>query len=922
MGWDEGSDTGSVTIDWSGGHWARRDGSLPTMSAPTPDTATGTGTAPASVSGSDSPTDPTPDYRLPTSVRPSAYRLVLTPDLSASTFSGDVEIDVTVVEPTTTITLNAAELEITFAELNDADPDGGYALAPSSIDLDPDEERATLTFPEPLVSGPATLHLGFTGTLNDKLHGFYRSTFTDDAGTEHVIATTQMESTDARRAFPCWDEPELKATFEVTLIVDEALAAFSNGPAVEETPEPGGRRRVRFAPTMVMSTYLVAFIVGPLEATDPTDVGGIPLRIVHTPGKAGLTPFALAVGAHALNFFTDYFGIPYPADKLDLVAIPDFAFGAMENLGCVTFRESVLLVDPASAARVELERVADVICHEIAHMWFGDLVTMKWWNGIWLNEAFATFMEVLAVDAFRPEWQRWVSFGVEREAALAVDGLHATRPVEFHVGRPEEAQGMFDVLTYQKGGSVLRMLEQFVGPDVFQEGIHDYLITHSHSNTETADLWDALERSSGRAVRTIMDTWINQGGYPLIRVGSDGSLTQAPFSYAGEPGGAIGKAWQVPVLTRPLGSPGLDPLPILLDGKATVPESQGDSGDDVVVVNAGGSGYFRVSYPTAVLERLAGQLGHLTPLERYNLVSDTWAAALSGQAPLADVLAVARALVVSAEGDPSVWSVVLGALGLFDRVIPDADRPVLALAVRTLLGPLATGLGWDPRDDDDERTPSLRSSVLRTLGTIGDDPEIRAEAKRRFAVAGSQGPGGGSALHPDTESAILDIVASDGGQVEFEAFLARYRAPANPQEENRYLYALASFTDPGLAARTFDLALTEVRTQNAPFVLQSLVTNRQVGPLAWKRITEEWDTLVVKFPSNILPRMLDGVRALCSPSELAAEVTAFVEAHPLPAGGKTVEQILERLGVNVAFAEREGPGLAAVLTTMLDLPAV
>ena len=272
------------------------------------------------------------------------------------------------------------------------------------------------------------------------------------------------------------------------------------------------------------------------------------------------------MGAHALRFFGEYFGIPYPSDKLDLVAIPDFAFGAMENLGCVTFRESVLLVDPAQAARVELERVADVICHEIAHMWFGDLVTMRWWNGIWLNEAFATFMEVLAVDAFRPEWQRWVSFGVEREAAMAVDGLHATRPVEFPVGRPEEAQGMFDVLTYQKGGSVLRMLEQFLGPDVFREGINDYLTTHSHANTETSDLWDALERSSGRAVRTIMDTWINQGGYPLVRVGEDGSLTQTPFSYRGDPGGAIGSAWLVPVLTRSLRDPEVDSPSILLDG--------------------------------------------------------------------------------------------------------------------------------------------------------------------------------------------------------------------------------------------------------------------------------------------------------------------------------------------------------------------
>jgi puromycin-sensitive aminopeptidase len=850
-----------------------------------------------------------PDYRLPATVVPRAYRLVLAPDLPAATFSGDVEIDVTVLSPTATVTLNAAELDITSAELNDGDPDGGYALAPTAVDLDPTEERATLTFAQTLPAGPATLHLTFTGILNDQLRGFYRSTFTDDDGVEHAIATTQMESTDARRAFPCWDEPELKATFEVTLIVDDALAAFSNGSVAEETAEADGRRRVRFAPTMVMSTYLVAFVVGPLEATEPVDVDGVPLRVVHRPGQSHLTPFALTVGTHALRFFTDYFGIPYPGDKLDLVAIPDFAFGAMENLGCVTFRESVLLVDPSEAARVECERVADVICHEIAHMWFGDLVTMKWWNGIWLNEAFATFMEVLAVDAFRPEWQRWVSFGVEREAALAVDGLHSTRPVEFHVGRPEEAQGMFDVLTYQKGGSVLRMLEQFVGPDVFREGIHEYLTAHSYGNTETADLWDALEGSSGRAVRTIMDTWIDQGGYPLVRVAEDGSLSQAPFSYRGEAGGAIGSSWLVPVLTRPLSTSSVDSPPLLLGGTGGTRTPVDDAG--VRLVNAGGSGFYRVSYPTATVDLLASRLTDLHPLERYNLVSDTWAAALSGQAPLTDLLHLARSLVASGEGDPSVWSVVFGALGLVDRVVPDGQRSVAAASVRSLLGPLADRLGWDPGDDDGERTPSLRSQVLRTLGTIGDDPDVRAEAARRFTRAGSDG------LHPDTAAAVLDVVAAQGGEAEYETFLARYRAPANPQEENRYLYALASFGRLDLAERTFELALAEVRTQNAPFVLQSLVANRLVGAAMWTRMTEEWDGLVARFPSNILPRMLDGVRGLCTPPELAAGVERFIEDHPLPAGGRTVEQTVERLGVNAAFAVREGPTVADALTAAL-----
>jgi puromycin-sensitive aminopeptidase len=850
-------------------------------------------------------TDDTSSYRLPASVLPHAYRLTLTPDLGAATFTGEVAIDVAIGTPTATVVLNAAELEIATAVVEVVGVDSPVV---ATVTLDSTEERAVLTFPKDLPAGAATLRLTYTGLLNDKLHGFYRSTFTDDAGSEHVIATTQMESTDARRAFPCFDEPEFKATFEITLVIDEDLAAFSNSPVAEQTVEPGGKKRVHFTPTMVMSTYLVAFVVGPLEHTDPVDVGGVPLRVVHPLGKGHLTAFALDVGAHALRFFTEYFGIAYPGEKVDMVAIPDFAAGAMENLGCITYRESLLLVDPTTAARSELERVADVICHEMAHMWFGDLVTMKWWNGIWLNEAFATFMEVLAVDAYRPEWQRWVSFGVEREAAMAVDGLHATRPVEFPVGRPEEAEGMFDVLTYQKGGSVLRMLEQFIGPDVFREGIHDYLVTHSYGNTETRDLWDALEHSSGRPVARIMDTWINQGGYPLVTVGDDGSLAQQPFSYSGAPGGAIGSNWQVPVLHRSLGATDDWADALLL----TAAPNAGTGGDDVVV-NAGGTGFYRVAYSAERVAHLADRLGDLAPLERYNLLSDTWAATLAGHAQVADLLRLAKALADSGEGDPSVWSVVIGALGLFDRIIPDEGRPMLATAVRQLLGPIAANLGWEQRDSDDERTPSLRSAVLRTLGTIGADPGVRAEAGSRFAGREA------TPLHGDIASAVLDIVAAVGGEDEYEAYLAHYRNPSTPQEENRYLDALANFGDATLSARTFELAMTEVRSQDAPFLIRLLLVNREAGPATWERIVARWDEFPMKFPSKTLPRMLDGVRALCSPTELAAEVATFVDAHPLAAGGRTVEQILERLAMSVNFGRSVGATLPATLADVLGL---
>ncbi|HEX3981445.1 MAG TPA: M1 family metallopeptidase, partial [Acidimicrobiales bacterium] len=446
-------------------------------------------------------TDPSAAYRLPYTVEPLRYALRLAPDLAAATFTGEVRIEATAHAEIASITLHGAELAVTSADVV-----ASGTAQPAAAVVDEESEHIVLSLPSPVGPGPITIVLSFSGILNDKLHGFYRSTYRDDAGVEHSLATTQFEATDARRAFPCFDEPDRKAVFSITLDVPAGLDAYSNGPVLSTTPLADGARRVRFADTMVMSTYLVAFVVGELVATPPLEVAGTPVSIVHVPGKEDLTSFALEAAGHALRFFTDWFGIPYPAEKLDLLAIPDFAFGAMENLGCVTFREALLLIDPSRASRLELERIADVISHEIAHMWFGDLVTMKWWNGIWLNEAFATLMELLCVDAFRPDWRRWVSFGMEREMAMATDSLHSTRPVEFPVGPPEEAQGMFDVLTYQKGASVLRMLERYLGPEPFQAGIRKYLVDHSYGNTETSDLWDAIESASGEPVRDVMDS--------------------------------------------------------------------------------------------------------------------------------------------------------------------------------------------------------------------------------------------------------------------------------------------------------------------------------------------------------------------------------------------------------------------------------
>ena len=447
--------------------------------------------------------------RLPLTTRPRRYELLIAPDLDASTFSGEVVIALELTEPTDTIMLHAKALDVALVELRQ----GGAPVA-ATLTTDAELEQLVITADRALSAGDAVLELQFDGPISHGLLGFYRSTYVDEAGADRVLAATQFEAPHARAAFPCFDEPEFKATFAITLVVADGLLALSNGPEIDRAQLPDGNVRVRFGETIPMSTYLVAWVVGPLEVTEPVDAGGVAVRVAYVPGRGHLTRFALDVGTFAITFFADYYGIAYPGEKCDLVALPDFSFGAMENLGCVTFRETRLLLDPDAVTLDEMSAAALTIVHEIAHMWFGDLVTMKWWNGIWLNEAFATFMEHLGVDAYKPEWKTWDEFALGRAAALDVDALENTRTVEYEVVTPEDADGMFDLLTYQKGGSVLRMLERWLGADAFRAGVRHYLDRYQLANTETTDLWDALEEATGKPVRRIMDTWIFQPGLP------------------------------------------------------------------------------------------------------------------------------------------------------------------------------------------------------------------------------------------------------------------------------------------------------------------------------------------------------------------------------------------------------------------------
>jgi|HubBroStandDraft_1064217.scaffolds.fasta_scaffold20796_1 puromycin-sensitive aminopeptidase len=843
--------------------------------------------------------DTTQDYRLPKNVTPRRYDIRLTPDLKAFTFQGEVNIAVVVNEATDEVVLNALELEIdkVIAERN------GKSLT-AKAELEAAKERAHLRFAEKLGPGEWTLKIAFRGILNDKLHGFYRSQYQDASGKTHVAATTQFESTDARRAFPCWDEPELKSSYKVTLVVDEALAAISNGGQESERKLAGGKKEVVFKETIAMSTYLVAFIVGEFDATAPVDAG-TPLRIVHVPGKESLTSWAKQIGAFSLKYFADYYGLKYPGDKLDLIAIPDFASGAMENLGAITFRETALLADEKTASRAELERVADVVSHENAHMWFGDLVTMRWWNGIWLNEAFATFMEMLAVDAWKPEWKRWESFSVSRAAAMSIDGLRSTRPIEFTVRSPEDCRAMFDILTYEKGAAVLRMLEQFLSDSVFRDGIRLYLKKHQFSNTETSDLWDALEAASREPVRKMMDSWIFQPGFPIIDASpaADGhglKLSQRRFFYLAEDNDQL---WHVPVMVRAKTDKGISTHKVLLTAKTTTVDIPGKL--EWALLNEGGHGFYRVHYAPALLAAITKNVSALQPIERFGLVSDTWAATVAGLGPLSEFLKMAR--LFTGETDINVWRALIGAFAYLDMIASDTDRPALAATVREIVGPAAARLGWEPKPGESELVRQLRGTLIGALGTLGDDPEVQKHARDLYARFEDNPESADRDLMPP----LVNILAYSGDGARYEEFKRKFKAPRTPQEEQRYLFALANFRDRDLLRKTMEMTLDgQVRTQNSPYLMHSLLLNPASRYEAWDFARAHWDEMIHKYPDNALPRMCEAVVALLDRED---EIKKFFAEHRVRLGGKIIDQHLERLSVAVGFRKREGKSLQATL---------
>ncbi len=842
--------------------------------------------------------------RLPGGIRPTRYVLCLEPDIEAATFSGSETVHLQVDHPSREIVCNAADLNITHAGL--VAPSGEVVAC--SVEHEEATERLRIIPEGDLHPGAWQLSLRWTAKLNDKLRGFYRSEFVDQDGNRSALATTQFEATDARRAFPCWDEPDAKAVFEVTLVAPNGCDAVSNSSEVSRRLLEDARTEIRFAETIKMSTYLLAFIVGPIRRSPSISVAGVEISVVHVPGKEGLGDFALQAAAHALEFFGEWFGVPYPGAKLDLIAIPDFAFGAMENFGAVTFRESALLVNPSEASRAELERIATVVAHEIAHMWFGDMVTMKWWNGLWLNEAFATFMELLCTDHFRPEWEVWGGFALLRDDAMTVDSLHSTRSIEYPVATPQDAEGMFDRLTYEKGGAVLRMLEQYLGAERFRDGIRHYISSFLYRNADTTDLWDSIEAVVGEPVRAMMDSWIFQGGHPMVEAAlSDGQtleLSQRRFLY-GSPGDQEssdpGKIWHVPLRISP-GDASAERRLLFSSASQSITLEPGET---IRTLNASGTGVFRTRFSSGLDQEVLGAINTMGEAERFSAVADAWALAVSGGAALEEWVALVRAL--EPAPDPNLWASVASSISLLYHVAPTDTLGAVASFTRELLRPVLDLIGWEPSDGERPLVPTLRARLIAALGTIGEDADVEAWTLERFTESFA-----GWRLSPDLIRSVLSCVAHHGGEPEYEVFSARIKSAKTPQEELRYLFNLASFPSPSLLDRTLEAALTEIRSQNGPFVIGQALSSRRHGRSAWAFAERQWSEMEGRFPSMGLGRALQGLEAQ-GDAELARAVRAFVSQHPIPSAERTVALALERMEAQAAFADREANRLEGLL---------
>jgi aminopeptidase N/puromycin-sensitive aminopeptidase len=868
--------------------------------------------------------------RLPQDVVPDHYDLTFTPDLAKATFAGEETIQVKLLKPSAAITLNAAELQIAEATVLQGDN-----TQPAQVTFRPESEQVTLALPARLLAGPASIHIKFTGVLNDKLRGFYL------AKTRlRNYAITQFESTDARRAFPSFDEPAFKATFNVTLIVDKSDTAISNGELMADVSGPGAdKHTMKFRTTPKMSTYLVAMAVGDFQCSQAA-AENIPIRVCGTPDKKPLHAAALRYAQEILKYYNQYYGIPYPFKKLDIVGAPDFEAGAMENTAAIFYRESALFIDDNNSSVDSHQIVFEILAHEMAHQWFGDLVTMKWWDNVWLNEGFATWMALKPSQALHPEWNATLDGAKETNDALTIDALANTHPIRAKAETPDEINELFDTISYQKGASVLRMVEAYVSPDVFRRGVNAYLHKFAYANATAEDFWQALSLASGRPVDKIMPTFINQAGEPLLSVKTS-CVTPPPTTVRtgrrkrtrrviqSHPKTEIAvsqhRFWADPVTSKKNDSLWMVPVCVKADGAKPFCQIFSQSTQSIpvagcsswVFLNANASGYYRTRYDAAALQKLSSiAASELNTAERISLVNDEGALTRAGEESVSHFMDLIAAL--NQDSERAVIAAYLPALeGINNYVLADSDKPAFRSWIRTNFAPMFAKVGWTPTAGESADTREVRAQLIGLLGELGADPQMMRrslELARQYVQKREATDAQAQVVDPSIARNVLRVAARSNDPELFNAYLAAMSDPnITPEVLDNVSEALAQFTDPELVSRWMQVIVgPQTRNQDAAGYFGDVMHNVDSQKLAWSWTKEHWAGMAEKITMSSGPRIVSATRHFCD-AAMRDDVQAFFTGHKVASSERTLKQSLERIDSCINFRTHQQRDLTAWL---------
>lgn len=829
--------------------------------------------------------------RLTKDVLPKHYQLSVHPDLDSFTFAATEIITIELSKATKSLTLHSKDIEIlsAFWERGKQELDAG------KISYNTKNETVTFSFTKPIPKGSGKLHLEFRGLISEKLRGFYRSKYLHNGQTKH-LATTQFESTDARRAFPCFDEPSHKAVFELSLIVPNHLTAISNTVEKPDNQTPAGidhdenLKVIHFEPTPKMSTYLLAYMVGEFESIETKTKDGVIIRVFTTPGKKQHAKFAMSVAKRSLEFLNSYFDIPYPLPVLDMIAIPDFSAGAMENWGAVTYRESAILVDENHTAFATKQQVAETVAHELVHQWFGNLVTMEWWTHLWLNESFASFMSYIVLDELFPKWNIWTRFVLHDHAsALHLDSLENTHPIEVEVHHPNQISEIFDAISYDKGASVLRMLLHYIGPDDFRDGLRYYLKKHSYKNTESIHLWQAFEKVSKKPIAKFMHTWVSKPGYPFVAVAETKSdqisVIQNQFTLSSKVKNKEKTIWPVP-----LQLPGLE----ILNTKT----ARTNYLEEYIKLNLGETGFFRTLYSPSLLAKLYKPVHEktLSKIDRFGIIRDLFAMTKSGLVPTSAYLEFLKAY--KDEDSYIIWAEILSGMKEIYNLFSTEKKiqSKLTKYYLDLIRPVAKKVGWQPKPNEDLYISMLRGIVLGDLGFYGDTATLK-KAKQVFTQ---------KKLDPNLRAAVYQLVGLSGNQATAKKLQKMYNHHHLQEEQRQIARSLMSFQDKTVLRSNLEFVLSKhVRTQDAPiYIAQALLPN-QNRKIVWQWVKKNWKIFDQRYRGDhLLVWVIKGLGGLTT-KEDAKDIIKFFKSHPTASVARTLKQSIEQINHKAEWLKRD-----------------